>query len=1035
MGAASTVAAADDDCCSVEKQQGDVAFHAGQFQDAIAWYTRGILAIAPATRSDALATLYNHRSAAFLGVRNFDKALDDALRAIELHPTWPKGYFQASSAAMHLDNRVEAREHLMKALALAPNDAALRNLQRQLLDNFEPHEHGSGTVYSWGRGDEGQLGHGLKKTQLALPTMLDAFRGKHVVEVAAGAMHSLALTVDGNVYAWGNNAHGQCGMLAGLPTIQTPQLVPKLMGRQIAAIACGAGHSLAVSCRGDVFSWGIGKQGQLGHGDACESELEPRLIQALAALEVTSVACGIAHSVFLLRGDRSLHGCGLNSYGQLGLGHTTAAVETPTRIGGVLHVQHVACGGAHTCVVDMDGRVWSSGANSCGQLGLGHADDMAAFTVVPMAVPCAFVACGEEFSSAITTTRDVFMWGLGIAGQMGDGEYTSYDSPRHVDGLPPIDQVCLSQAQVFAITEGGGVWTWGLPGDRAHDADAVVQKPEQVAAFFGKKRIRQLCCGRKHYVIVTNGTYGPKSTVSMAKTGPYQVGEWIRFKIVARDMNGDDCTTGGARFTARFVLHEAADANAALGLVAQDSAVQVEDNMDGTYSGRCRSRLAGIYHVDVALHTLTVHESPIEVEVEPGAVHPPSCEAAWKRELPLVGAAKEEIICTITLRDAFNNAVPADDQDKVHDLVVVVQVIHPSTNSIEWKKAFPWGDRVVLTCPDAPGVYAVHVGIDGIDAKSTVVGSPFPLTIPAPKVDLNALASTCVVAWPPNAIVGNDLGVQMPWEDDHPCAFDGISLHCQLTPQQEHTLSARALVRWGHSFSPLVQTSPPGSAQCVFQPRIAGEYAVSAAISNGVKSQQVASGTTTVAPGRAHVDFTEFPDGKRQLRQLQDARRSSTTVELLLQLRDKFGNACDANHPDDVVTAFLSRSHGLDGALPVDVKEGQVAATYVLDVAPTEECSAFLHVLLNDKAIMYSPFALHDGGASDEDDRPLETAPVEKLTLESLEKLKLEEITRRRAMEALRREQARQRADTERKRQQQAMKRTGGGFTVQFKPT
>ncbi|KAF0697947.1 Aste57867_11400 [Aphanomyces stellatus] len=1051
-GASSLGPQDNEDDTTFQKRQGDIAYQAGQFEDAIAWYTTCIVmaiaanptaatalddaSVSPAIRSHALAKLYSNRSAAYIGVGNFEKALDDGLAAIEHHPTWTKGYFRASNAAMHLGDagKVDARDHILKALALAPGDATLEATRKLLFTNFEPHQQGVGTVYSWGRGDEGQLGHGMGKIRQSLPTMLDALRGKHVVEVAAGAMHTLALLVDGDVFTWGNNSYGQCGVPE--PTVEMPRLVPCLVGRRITAIACGAGHSVAIAATGAVFSWGIGKQGQLGHGYECVQEPNPR--QILSLEPVAAVACGIAHTMFLLP-DGSIRGCGLNSYGQLGLGHTKPIVGVPTSIELTCRVHHVACGGAHSCLVDADGRLWSAGSNSCGQLGLGHSTDTCEFEVVAMATPCALVVCGEEFSGAVAATRAVYMWGLGIAGQMGDRTYTSYDAPHLVDGLPPVETLSLSQAQVFAVTGEGGVWTWGLPGDRAHDAGAIIESPEQVAAFFGKKRVRQLGCGRKHYVMVTRGAFGPTSTLSFKNTTA-KVGEWLRFTIAAMDTEGEECTTGGSQFVARLSLQDATDPKAALGLTTQDSVVEITDDMDGRYSGRCRSAVAGRYVLVVTLNSLPVAQSPFEVELVSGHVHPPHCHVIWaKTSSLLVGTPGERLQGHVECRDNFNNLVrpttpmKSDDADDFN-VMTVVQLLDPTSNAVLFKQSFPSIDSnstvdVYVDCPVAAGTYAIDVRIDGEALHPTTS------LVVQPPTDIAAVAATCRVLLPSHGVVDEAIAVHVTWDGGMASRLD---FTCTATPNS-HTLSARALVRCGHRLDPrvfsLVQVDA-STAIATVRFEVASVYTVVVSLlTDGdndatTSSHAIATTNIAVAPGRAHVDFTEICHGRAQLARVQT---SANVVDLTIQLRDRFGNACESVHPDDVVTGLVTdlptvddRQIGLDSVVG---KDGTVTMS-VPPLVPGQR--TYLHMWLNDRPIMYSPFELSEAvEAVDEENRPPLGIVVPPLVV-NLDDLRRQETTRRRADQALKRERERRQAERDKQDKLKARKRTGGGFTVQF---
>ena len=121
------------------------------------------------------------------------------------------------------------------------------------------------------------LGHGDEQNQL-LPKKVEAFAGRRVIAVSAGAVHSLASTADGAVWSCGC---GLCGRLGH--GNQQNQLLPKkieaFLARRVAAVSAGAVHSLAFTATGAVFAWGKGEYGCLGHGEDLSNQQLPKEIE------------------------------------------------------------------------------------------------------------------------------------------------------------------------------------------------------------------------------------------------------------------------------------------------------------------------------------------------------------------------------------------------------------------------------------------------------------------------------------------------------------------------------------------------------------------------------------------------------------------------------------------------------------------------------------------------------------------------------------------------------------------------------------
>ena len=144
-----------------------------------------------------------------------------------------------------------------------------------------------GYVFSFGLGWHGQLGHGDSEAQLK-PKMIDELIPKRVVAIAAGGLHSLVLTAyptdlpaafpKGEVLSFGERPYGQLGHNMG--HTQKPSVVWALRGVSVAAIAAGGRHSMVLTDEGAVLSFGYGGDGQLGHGDRKRCQHEPKYIDA-----------------------------------------------------------------------------------------------------------------------------------------------------------------------------------------------------------------------------------------------------------------------------------------------------------------------------------------------------------------------------------------------------------------------------------------------------------------------------------------------------------------------------------------------------------------------------------------------------------------------------------------------------------------------------------------------------------------------------------------------------------------------------------
>ncbi|MFP2906091.1 RCC1 domain-containing protein [Pyxidicoccus sp. 3LFB2] len=145
-----------------------------------------------------------------------------------------------------------------------------------------------GTVWAWGQNVAGQLGTGsTSSTPVPQPTQLNALPA--VKALAAGIAHSLALDVDGNVWAWGQNASGQAGLGSAGGTVLVPTRVTALSGIQ--AIAANGNFSLALGADGRLWAWGQNASGQAGTGATSTAVATPGVVPGLPTIR--SMAAGV----------------------------------------------------------------------------------------------------------------------------------------------------------------------------------------------------------------------------------------------------------------------------------------------------------------------------------------------------------------------------------------------------------------------------------------------------------------------------------------------------------------------------------------------------------------------------------------------------------------------------------------------------------------------------------------------------------------------------------------------------------------------
>ncbi|KAF7840143.1 ultraviolet-B receptor UVR8 [Senna tora] len=351
-------------------------------------------------------------------------------------------------------------------------------------------------VCSWGRGEDGQLGHGDAEDRL-FPTQLSALDDQEIVSVTCGADHTTAYSESRlEVYSWGWSAlylvayflnvhqtgktenfspkkcnfrlQGDFGRLGhgDSSDLFTPLPIKALQGIRIKQIACGDSHCLAVTMEGEVQSWGRNQNGQLGLGTTVDS-LVPQKIQTFQGVPVKMVAAGAEHSAAITE-QGELYGWGWGRYGNLGLGDRNDRL-IPEKVSSVHLLDEkmvmVACGWRHTISVSSSGGLYTYGWSKYGQLGHGDFEDH----LVPhklQALSDKFIskiAGGWRHSMALTSCGLLYGWGWNKFGQVGVGDNVDHCSPVPVKF--PHDQkvieISCGWRHTIAVTDKQNVYSWG----------------------------------------------------------------------------------------------------------------------------------------------------------------------------------------------------------------------------------------------------------------------------------------------------------------------------------------------------------------------------------------------------------------------------------------------------------------------------------------------------------------------------------------------------------------------------------------------
>jgi len=354
-----------------------------------------------------------------------------------------------------------------------------------------------GDLWSFGEGASGQLGLGTEVDQL-LPACVggadEVFGGQAVVMVAAGQDHTACVTAKGTLWTWGNGEFGQLGH-GDRELRQRPTRLGKEMygGSPAVMVSCGGRHMLVLTGVGLVWSCGDGRSGRLGHGDTAD-KLVLTLVGAegMRGAQIVMVAAGTLHSVALGTEGR-VWTWGSGFHGQLGHNDGKDKLMPTLLTGeafGVAVVVLVAAGRIHTVAVTLDGELWVWGYGHYGQLGLGDHASRLVPTLVGTETALGgsqvlTVTCG--YFSTMAATKDGALWtfGMGQNGTLGHNDRNDRLVPTRIEaqhfGNANIVSVACGFLHSAAVTEEGTLYTWGEASGLGHANAEAKLVPTRIA--------------------------------------------------------------------------------------------------------------------------------------------------------------------------------------------------------------------------------------------------------------------------------------------------------------------------------------------------------------------------------------------------------------------------------------------------------------------------------------------------------------------------------------------------------------------------
>jgi alpha-tubulin suppressor-like RCC1 family protein len=209
-----------------------------------------------------------------------------------------------------------------------------------------------------------------------------------------------------------------------------------------------------------LYCWGRNANGEIGNGVASATPVS--LPATILPSSVLKVALGTAHTC-VIQMDNKIYCWGSNGYGELGSGNQTPTKAPGAAISGVNGAIDIVAGEYFTCARTA-ATVYCWGRNSVGEIGISGGSSQPWPQVVPGVSGATLLVAGNFHAGAVTAAGH-YMWGYDLYGQLGDGMTAmAVWAPELVPGLQDFVQLSMSGTSTCGLTAAGRMFCWGYNG-------------------------------------------------------------------------------------------------------------------------------------------------------------------------------------------------------------------------------------------------------------------------------------------------------------------------------------------------------------------------------------------------------------------------------------------------------------------------------------------------------------------------------------------------------------------------------------------
>jgi len=383
----------------------------------------------------------------------------------------------------------------------------------------------SGKVYSYGINVYGQLGDGslVGKTEnistavkTGMWTLLE-----NIVDISAGENYSMALAADGNIYTWGINGNLQLGH-EGIQENAFAIVQPNI--NDVIAVRAGIGHSSVITNPGNVYTFGNGENGELGNGSNDNYAIPQLVGKNIIETNKNNIILEVGET-FDIDGTINY----FNLYEEKVTNMEYESKDSGRILANPITGEIIGLKEGRTTVIAKEVGTEKIGVIQVRILETGSKPEGALINIEPK------IVTGGKHTLSLKVDGTVWAYGQNTYGQLGIGTQETTDNPIKINfetGVKIVDIAC-GEEHSMALDSTGNVYVWGRNNyfQLGNSTDIFVSSPKKIESIANAIKI---AAGNSNSFVITQdknayswglnangecgiGSYTNKITVTKAK--------------------------------------------------------------------------------------------------------------------------------------------------------------------------------------------------------------------------------------------------------------------------------------------------------------------------------------------------------------------------------------------------------------------------------------------------------------------------------------------------------------------------------------